>query len=219
MARLFITPRELDLISDLTKEMIKDVAGQKIYYYRVREDLSNVNSLYREATEKVFDPPMELEALVEWGELTTKTAGYGVDVTNTVTVSIHYRDLLDKDVMVRVGDYFSYGASYYEVSEAVPISKIFGQVEHFTGYKLIGKYARQGIIDKKVIGPTEESYTDPDAVQEKFVQQRGVAANEEGPTNDKRALVDKGVLDGPITGPRKVAPDSLGSSFYGDEDT
>lgn len=219
MARLFITPRELDLISDLTKEMIKDVAGQKVYYYRVREDLSNVNTLYREATEKVFDPPIELEALVEWGELTTKTAGYGIDVTNSVTVSIHYRDLLDKNVMVRVGDYFSYGPSYYEVSEAVPIAKIFGQVEHITGYKMIGKYARQGIIDKRPLGPTEEMYTDPDAVQEKFVQQRGVTRNEDGLTNDKRALVDKGVIDGPITGPRKVAPDSLGSSFYGDEDT
>lgn len=219
MARLFITSRELDLISDLTKEMIKDVAGQKVYYYRVREDLSNVNPLYREATEKVFDPPIELEALVEWGELSTKTAGYGIDVTNSVTVSIHYRDLLDKDIMVRVGDYFSYGPSYYEISEAVPIAKIFGQVEHITGYKMIGKYARQGIIDKKPIGPTEEIYTDSDAVQEKFVQQRGVTRNEDGLTNDKRDLVDKGIIDGPITGPRKVAPDSLGSSFYGDKDT
>ena len=40
MARLFITSREIDLISDLTKEIIKDVVGQKVYYYRVREDLT-----------------------------------------------------------------------------------------------------------------------------------------------------------------------------------
>jgi len=219
LARLFITSRELDLISDITKELIKDVAGQKIFYYRVREDLSNVNSLYREATEKVFDPPVELEALIEWGELTTKTDNFGVDVTNTVTVSIHYRDLLDKQVIVRAGDYFSYGASYYEISEAVTISKIFGQVEHVTGYKLVGKYARQGLIDKKPLGPTDEKYTDSDAVQGKFVQQRGFETNEEGKTNDKRDLVNKGVLEAPLEGPRKVAPDTLGSSFYGDEDT
>ena len=30
MARLFITPREQDLISDLTKEIMKDVVGQTI---------------------------------------------------------------------------------------------------------------------------------------------------------------------------------------------
>ena len=35
MSRLFITQREIDFISDLTKEVIKDLAGQKIYFYRV----------------------------------------------------------------------------------------------------------------------------------------------------------------------------------------
>jgi len=36
MARLFITPREIDFISDITKEVIKDVVGQKIFFYKVR---------------------------------------------------------------------------------------------------------------------------------------------------------------------------------------
>ena len=35
MARLFITPRELNFISDITKEIIKDVVGQKVYYYPI----------------------------------------------------------------------------------------------------------------------------------------------------------------------------------------
>jgi hypothetical protein len=219
VARLFITSRELDLISDLTKEVIKDVAGQKIFYYTLREELSNTNSLYREATEKVFDPPIELEALVEWGELTTKADNFGVDITNTVNVSVHYRDLLDKGVHVKEGDYFSYGSSFYEIAQAINISKIFGQVEHVTGIKLVGKYARQGLIDKRPLGPSEEKYTDTDAVQETFVQQRGVENNELGETNDRRELVQKGVIEGPISGPRKVSPDTLGSSFYGDGDS
>ena len=33
MSRLFITQREINFISDITKEIIKDVVGQKIYYY------------------------------------------------------------------------------------------------------------------------------------------------------------------------------------------
>ena len=66
MARLFITPREIDLISDLTKELIKDVVGQKIYYYKVREDLTDIHDVYEEAPEKVFNPPVEIDARVEW---------------------------------------------------------------------------------------------------------------------------------------------------------
>lgn len=43
MARLFVGQREADFFADLTKEVIKDVAGQKVYYYTIREDLSNVH--------------------------------------------------------------------------------------------------------------------------------------------------------------------------------
>ena len=62
MARLFITPREIDFISDLTKEINKDVIGQKVYYYKIRADLTNVHEVYEEAVNKVFDPPVEVEA-------------------------------------------------------------------------------------------------------------------------------------------------------------
>ena len=113
MARLFITPRELDFISDITKEIVKDVAGQKIYYYRSRADKSDVNDLYQEALEKVFDQPIELEALVEWGEYEQTSTNFGVDAKNNVKASVHYRDLLDKDVSVRAGDFFSYGPAFY----------------------------------------------------------------------------------------------------------
>ena len=217
MARLFITPRELDLISDLTKEVIKDVSGQKIYYYRARSEMSNVNDLYQEATEKVFDPPIEIEALVEWGDYEQSTTSFGIDIKHNVKVSIHYRDLLDKGILVRPGDFFSYGPAFYEIAKAVTISKIFGQVEHTTGVRLDGIYARQGLIAKKPIGPTGEHFTDPGSVQTIFVQQRGVSRNELGETNDKRQLVENGVLDAPIDGPRKVSEDGITSSFYGDE--
>ena len=63
MARLFITPREIDFIADITKEITKDVIGDVIYYYKVREDVSEVHDIYEEAPEKVFDPPIELSLI------------------------------------------------------------------------------------------------------------------------------------------------------------
>ena len=66
MARLFITPREIDFISDITKEITKDVIGQKIYYYRVREDISDSHDVYEEAVDKIFDPPVDIDCRVEW---------------------------------------------------------------------------------------------------------------------------------------------------------
>jgi len=64
MARLFITPREIDFINDLSKELIKDVVGQKIYYYSVRPDVMNIHDVYEESPDKIFDPPVEIEGRV-----------------------------------------------------------------------------------------------------------------------------------------------------------
>ena len=217
MARLFITERELDFISDITKEVIKDVIGQKIYYYRVREELTQVHDVYEEATEKVFDPPVELEALVEWLTPEVTTNQYGSETRGNVTVMIHQRDILDKNVVIREGDYFSYGPTFYEATSLVPISKIFGQIEHLTGYKIAGRQAREGQIGKTPLGPLGEEFTDSTAVQETFEQQRGYTSNTAGPTNDKRALQENGVLETPLSQPRRVTEDSVSSSFYGDE--
>ena len=217
MARLFITERELDFISDITKEIIKDVIGQKIYYYRVREDLTQVHDIYEEAVEKIFNPPIEIEALVEWETTTVSTNQFGSETRGSANALIHQRDLLDKNIIVREGDYFSYGSIFYEITSKIAISKIFGQVEHLTGYKLIGKQAREGQIGKNPLGPTSVKFTEADSVQKTFEQQRGASTNSAGETNDVRELQKNGVLDAPITGPKTVKEDGISSSFYGDE--
>lgn len=217
MARLFITERELDLISDLTKEVIKDVIGQRVFYYRVREDLTAVHDVYSESQDKVLDPPLEIDALVEWTSPEVNTGQFGSETRGVVTVMIHQRDILDKGIAVREGDYFSYGPTFYEITSTIPISKIFGQIEHLTGYKLTGKQAREGLIAQRPHGPLGEEFTDADAVQDTFEQQRGAASNTLGPTNDTRALQEKGVLEAPLSAPRRVVEDATGSSFYGDE--
>lgn len=206
------------MISDLTKEVIKDVSGQKIFYYRVREDLSNVHDVYDESPEKVFDPPIEIEVRLEWIGSSTRTDKFGIDYKTSTKAFVHYRDLLDKDIRPRVGDFYSHGSSFYEIIHVNEISKIFGQVEHPTGVEFMGEYARNGLVGKNPLGPTSESLTDEGSVQNVFVQQRGEESNILGKTNDKRSLVDKGVLDKAITGPRRVSEDNLGSSFYGDDE-
>lgn len=217
MARLFITPRELDLISDLTKEVIKDVIGQVIFYYPIRTDVTSVHDVYEESTEKIFDAPIEIDALVEWSPGEIKTTKFGNEKFHSIEARVHARDLTDKDLRMKIGDFFSYGAVFFEITQVVTISKIFGQVEHVTGYKLAGKQARDGLIDKMVQGPAAQTLETEAVSQEIFVQQRGAATNELGETADRRELQADGKLDAPITGPKKVSPDGVNSSFYGDE--
>jgi len=215
MARLFITPREIDFISDITKELIKDVAGQKIYYFRIREDLSAVHDVYEESNDKVFDPPIELETLVEWNPNEIRTNRFGSEEYLSIVAHIHVRDVIDRNILIREGDYFSYNAVYFEITSIVVEKLVFGQVEHISGYKVTGKQVRTGQINVKVVGPLTENYDEVDAAQEVFVQQRGNTTNEMGVTGDKRALIDQGKLD--AAKPQKVEKDGITSSFYGDE--
>jgi len=219
MARLFITPREIDFISDLTKEINKDIRGQKIYYYGVREDLTDVHDVYEEAREKVFNPPIEIEAAVEWQPAKIATNKYGSEETYSISLYVHNRDLLDREIVVKVGDYFSYGTEFYEITSALTEKQIFGQIEHNVGMKVTGVQARKGIVDNSTNGPSSEEDADKDAIQKEFVQQRGYAENKLGETADKRQLVEDGKLDPGLTGPKEVTIQGKEptSFFYGDE--
>ena len=109
MSRLFITPREIDFISDLTKEITKDVIGQKIFYYHVREDLTDVHDVYEEAPDKIFDPPIEIEAFIDWVPEEVRTNRFGHEEFSSTEVRIQARDILDREIDLKEGDYFSYG--------------------------------------------------------------------------------------------------------------
>lgn len=212
MSRLFITPREIDFIADINKEITKDVIGDVIYYYKVREDVSQVHDVYEESPEKVFDPPVEVDARVNWSPKTVKTDRFGHEGTYNIEVYLHYRDMIDRGIKVETGDYFTYGDNAFEITSVVYDKVIFGQVEHVSGYTVKGKQARQGQINVKPVGPTEEIYSDPDAVKEEFVQQRGDETK-----GDKRVLVDQGKVDNTLHEKQQVKKDTISSSFYGDE--
>jgi len=218
MPRLFLGQRESDFFSDITKEIIKDVAGQKIFYYTIREDLSDVHDVYEEALHKIFNPPIEVECLVEWQPSEVKTTQFGHEQIKVITAYLHNRDLIDRDIDIKQGDYISYGEYFFEITSFVYDKLVYGQVERIASVKLMAKQARIEHIFKTALGPTFEAYLEDNAVQTTFEQQRG--------TNDydTRQLQKDGVLDAPISGPKKIAPDGttksvngVGSTFYGDE--
>lgn len=218
MPRLFLGQREADFFSDITKEIIKDVAGQKIYYYTIREDLSDVHDVYEESIHKIFNPPIEIECLVEWQPSEVKTNQFGHEQIKKITAFLHGRDLIDRDINVKQGDYISYGEYFFEITSTIYDKIVFGHVEKVVSVKVVAHQARKANIFKTALGPTYEGYSDENAIQNTFEQQRG--QND----YDTRQLQKDGVLEKPITGPKKVAPDGtvksingIGSTFYGDE--
>lgn len=218
MARLFLGQKETDFFADITKELIKDVVGQKIYYYTVREDLSDVHDVYEESMNKIFNPPTEIECMVEWQPSEVKTTQFGHEQMKKITVYLHDRDMIDRNISIRQGDYISYGEFFFEITSLVYDKIIYGHVERIVSTRLSAVQTRIDHILKKSIGPTYEGYLESDSIQNTFTQQRGQT------DSDSRQLVKDGLLESSITGPKSVKPDGstksvngIGSSFYGDE--
>ena len=215
MARLFVTPRELDFINDTAKEVIKDVIGQKVYYYRVRPEYTDIHSIYEEAIDKIFDPPVEIECRVQYEPEEVRSNKFGSEEFFTIQAWFHFRDLIERDIQIKEGDFFNFDATWFEVVKSMIDTIVYGQIEHSMGVHVICKQARQGLIDIDPLGPTNEQWTDANAVQDTFYQQRGFATNKEGETADVRNLQQKGVLDAPISGPVEISPaGGISSAFY-----
>ena len=221
MARLFITQREINFINDIGKELVKDVIGQKIYYFPISEIKSKIHDVYEESVDKIFENPIELDALVKYQEQEIRTNQYGSEEIFSIEAYVQSKDLLDKEIELLEGDFFSYGTVFFEIIKAPSSNIIFGQIENKSFVTITGRQSRKRQFISKVFGPTDRQYTDPNAVQDEFVQQRGFSHNENGETGDIRDLRRNGVLDDPITGPKKVSKKGdttgAGSAFY-DED-
>jgi hypothetical protein len=219
MARLFITQREMNFISDITKEVIKDVIGQKIYYYPISEVKTKSHTVYDEAIKKIFDNPIVIDCLVSNEfQVDTKIDKFGVDTNFNSEVYIQHRDMIEKGIDPAIGDYYSFSDIFYEITEHKVMRNIYGQAENIDGIRLFGTRVRQSQFNAIVKGPTGIEYTDADAVQHTFVQQRGFKENSQGATADVRDLVRQGVLEPPISGPREVSEQGdltgAGHSFY-----
>ena len=214
-----MTPREVNFISDITKEIMKDVIGQKIIYYPISEIRTKTHGVYNEAVKKIYDNPIIVDALVNNEFQTdTKIDKFGVDAQYKIEAYIQHRDLVEKGISVNIGDYFSFSDIFYEITERAFMRNIYGMAEHKDGVRIVGTKARQGLFDAPIVGPTDISYTDEDAVQETFVQQRGIDDDPNNPNGDVRDLVKNGVLDEPLTGQKEVSPKGdttgAGSGFY-----
>ena len=77
MGRLFLSEREINYINDLGKELIKDVVGQKIYYFSISNIKSKVHDVYEESPNKIFENPIEIDALVKYSPQDVRTNRFG----------------------------------------------------------------------------------------------------------------------------------------------
>lgn len=192
MPRLFITSKEIEYMNDVVKEVIKDIVGQKIFYYPVSKAGTKIDKIYNESDKKVFEHPIELDVLIGQPQWEGKFNKFGYQQNATVEILVQARDLIDKRIQIFQGDYFVYGDAAFEIVSYLNMNNIFGQEEYESAYKLIGKLALPGEFDSTSLHvPTKESI-DNSGIQNTFEQQRGIEQDSSGkPTGDIRQVQER----------------------------
>jgi len=102
------------LINNLDSQI--KYTNQKIGYFKI--DLYNTKpNLYGESTEKWYYPPIEVKCLLERGEFTNTDTEYGVDTTQTITVTVSKTEFeTTYNFTPEVGDIITDQQRYYEVN-------------------------------------------------------------------------------------------------------
>ena len=147
---LFLGEKERNLVKQVNDELIERVIGQTIIYYPISLEYTNFHTLYQEAIEKTFLPPIRVMALIEWEGTATTTTNYGIDKTGTIQIHFHKRRLSeDQDLYVQEGDFVLYGQTLYEIITVGQPREMFGQTNHKVEVSAMCIQARSGVFNAK----------------------------------------------------------------------
>ena len=146
---LFLGEKERNLVKQVNDELIERVIGQQVLYYPIDIDRTNFHSVYGEAINKTFLPPIRVYALVEFEGIKTKyNQNIGLDKDASINVHFHKRRLTeDQDLFVREGDFVLYGKFFYEIVTLAEPKQLFGQIDHRLEISAKCIRAREGLFD------------------------------------------------------------------------
>ena len=147
---LFLGKKEKDLVKQVNDELIERVIGQRIIYYPISLEHTNFHSLYGEAIQKTFLPPVHVHALVKWEGTETTQDAYSIDKRSKLTIGFHKRRLVeDQNLFVREGDFVLFGDLFYEIVKLSQPKLLFGDIFQKLEISAICIRARENLFNAK----------------------------------------------------------------------
>ena len=111
---LFGSSRDFNLMTKLSRELIKDVVEQEILYHKLSLEDTDVN-LYGEAMQKSYFNAIKLNCLITRGDQVIDIQEFGPDLGREASFAFIRQDLVDSNVVAEVGDILQWHNDFYEV--------------------------------------------------------------------------------------------------------
>lgn len=152
---LFRSKKDFEFIKRINQELIEKVVSEKITYYPISDQYSEKN-FYGESREKVYDPPVEIYALVEWEDQEIKTTEFGQDIVYNIRASILDKHLEDINVKPYEGDMVSYDDKRFEVIKIENPGQIMGKSQEDLGIILNCRSIRESAFNTTISGTIDK---------------------------------------------------------------
>ena len=111
---LFGSSRDFNLMTKLSRELIKDVVEQEVLYHKISLEDTDVN-LYGEAMQKSYFNAVKLNCLITRGDQVVDIQEFGPDLGREASFAFIRQDLVDASVVAEVGDILQWHNDFYEV--------------------------------------------------------------------------------------------------------
>lgn len=151
MSRLFLSTKEIHFFNSLNKELIQKIVQQKIIYYSVSEEHTQVNDLYKESINKTVYVPVEINARVLYKEPEQSVGQFSIDTKYSIEVYFHMDELEQRKLIPREGDFLKFGTIVYEIQRLTRPQITYGLIEQEVMTKaecIVSRKSNFEVLDK-----------------------------------------------------------------------
>lgn len=114
----FVSDRDVEFFRHISKELVETAVETPVIIYTINPDYTRDN-IYGESLSKVYNPGLQIGALVEHEDQQTNYNGAGPDIGQSIQFRFQRNRLEELGLYPQTGDIIAWNDTYFEITSMV----------------------------------------------------------------------------------------------------